>query len=106
MSLATQLPGLASVSFVRGDDWGASLDFSIDTTGYTWAAVVESVPNGSTVATPTVTILSAALGQISVNLSRTQTAAIAPGTYRLKITGTASGGTVRRATQGTIEVKA
>lgn len=106
MSLATQLPGLASVSFVAGDDWGATFDFSIDTTGYSWAAAVESVSNGSVVATPTVTVVSAALGQVSVNIGRLVTATMAPGTYRLRLTGTASGGTVRRVTQGLVEVKA
>lgn len=104
MTLASQRPGNASVSFVRGDDWGASFDFSVDTTGWTWQAAIVSASNGQTVVSPTVTVQNAALGQISASLTDTQTAALAPGTYLLRLTGTAPGGVVRRATEGTVEV--
>lgn len=106
MALATQLPGIASVSFVRGDDWGATFDFDIATTSYTWAASILSVVNDSVIVTPTVTVINAALGQVSVSLSDTQTALIAPGTYRLRLTATAPGGVIRRASEGLVEVKA
>lgn len=106
MSLATQLPGLASVSFVRGDDWGASFDFNIDTTGYTWSAEVFSVVTGQSLLSPTVTVTNAALGQISLSLTDTQTATLAAGTYGLRLTATAPGGVIRRATRGTVEVVA
>lgn len=106
MSLATQLPGIASVSFVRGDDWGATFDFDIVTTGYSWSASVLSVVNDAVIVSPTISVINAALGQVSVSLSDTQTALIAPGTYRLRITATAPGGSIRRATEGFVEVKA
>jgi hypothetical protein len=106
MPLATQLPGLASVSFVRGDDWGATCDFDFNATGYIWASEVVSTVTGLVVTTATVTVTNAALGQLAVSLGRAVTAGLAPGTYRIRLVATAPGGTVRRATDGFMEVKA
>lgn len=106
MSLAPQLPGKASVAFVRGDDWGASYDFNVDATGYTWAATIFSTVNGQTVVTPSVTVVNAALGQVAVSLTDLQTSTLAPGTYGLRLTFTAPGGVVRRSVEGLVEVKA
>lgn len=104
MAIASQLPGSASVRFVRGDDWGETLDFSIDATGYTWSASIYSLFTGATVVAPTVAVISAALGQIAVSLTDAQTAALQAGTYGLRVTWTAPGDAVRRAAEGICEV--
>ena len=104
MAIASQLPGNASVKFVRGDDWGETLDFSIDTTGYAWAASIYSLFTGATVVAPTVSVISAALGQIGLALTDAQTAALQAGTYGLRVTWTAPGDSVRRAAEGICEV--
>lgn len=106
MSLAPQLPGKASVSFVRGDDWGATFDFNVDATGYTWAAAIFSVVTGQTLLAPSVSVVSASLGQVSVSLTDLQTSTLAAGTYGLRLTFTAPGGVVRRSTEGLVEVYA
>jgi hypothetical protein len=105
MALATQLPGSGSVSFVRGDDWGATFDFDIDTTGYSWSASILSVVTDAVIVSPAVAVISAASGQVSVSLSDTQTALLAPGTYRLRLRATAPGDSIRRASEGLVEVK-
>lgn len=104
MAIASQLPGSASVRFVRGDDWGETLDFSFDATGYTWSASIYSLFTGATVVSPTVAVISAALGQVAVSLSDTQTAALQAGTYGLRVTWSAPGDVVRRAAEGICEV--
>lgn len=104
MAIASQLPGNASVRFVRGDDWGETLDFSIDTTGYTWSAAIYSLFTGATVVSPTIAVLSASLGQVALSLTDAQTAALQAGTYGLRVTWVAPGDTVRRAAEGICEV--
>ena len=104
MAIASQLPGNASVRFVRGDDWGETLDFSIDTTGYTWSASIYSLFTGANVVSPTVSVISASLGQIGLALTDAQTAALQAGTYGLRVTWIAPGDSVRRAAEGICEV--
>jgi len=77
MALVTSLPGPLSVAFRRGDEFSTLLDFSFATTGYTFAAAIYSVVTGVTVATPTLTVVSHANGQINLALSEVQTAALA-----------------------------
>jgi len=82
MALVTSLPGPLSVAFRRGDEFSTLLDFSFATTGYTFAAAIYSVVTGATVATPTLTVVSHATGQINLSLSELQTASLAAGPFR------------------------
>lgn len=79
---------------IRGDDpampifffdahtsHGDPVDVPRDLTGYTFASRVATGRGGTVVATPTVTVVSAALGQISVSMTDTQTDALANSTY-------------------------
>ena len=104
MALVTSLPGPLSVAFRRGDEFSTLLDFSFATTGYTFAAAIYSVVTGVTVATPTLTVVSHANGQINLALSEVQTAALAADTYGLRVEWVAPGDAKRTATQGTVEV--
>lgn len=104
MPLTDTLPGSLSLAFRRGDEFSTLIDFSIATTGYTWSAAIYSVVTGTTIATPTVSVVSAANGQVNVSLSEIQTAALAAGTYGWRLAWTAPGDSIRTVLQGTVEV--
>jgi hypothetical protein len=104
MAVASQLPGGASVRFVRGDDWGETFDFSFDATGYTWSASLYSLFTGANVVSPAITVVSASAGQVALALTDAQTAALQAGTYGLRVTWNAPGDVVRRAAEGICEV--
>lgn len=97
-----QKPANLPLSFVRGDSFSALLDFSIDLTGYTFAASLVSVVTGSDVVALTHSIVSAASGQVNVSLTVSQTAALARGTYQWKFVWT-QGNAVRTALVGFVE---
>lgn len=102
MSSYDQTPGNLPLSFVRGDSFSALLDFSIDLTGYTFAASLVSVVIGQDVVALTSSVVSAANGQVNVALTASQTAALARGTYQWKFVWT-QGGNVRTALAGYVE---
>lgn len=104
MATAAQLPGDLAISFRAGDEFATLLDFSIATTGYTWTAEVYSVVTGDVVQTPTVTVVSAANGQIHLAWTETQTAALAAGTYGVRVMWTAPGDARRTVLDGMLEV--
>lgn len=98
-----QLPGEMSLSFNRGNDFSALIDFSLNMTGYSTTASIVSAVDGSTVVPFTVTVPSAANGQVNIALSDTQTAEIPRGTYRWQMTWVESNAT-RTALTGFVEV--
>lgn len=98
-----QSPGSLNLSFKGGDDFSSLIDFSIDMTGYTATAAIVSPVTGGTVVPFTVTIPSAAEGQVNIALTDTQTAAIARGTYSWQMTWAEGQGT-RTALTGFVEV--
>jgi hypothetical protein len=100
----SQTPGKLNVVFNRGDEVGIQLDFDIDTTGYSWSASVVSLVDGVTIIEPAVTIVNAATGRINVAATEVQTAAMATGTYRVKLVGIAPGSVQRRYAEGLWEV--
>lgn len=97
-----QTPGKLPLSFVRGDSFSALLDFSIDLTGYTFAASLVSVVSGLDVVTLTSSVVSAASGQVNVALTAAQTTALPRGTYQWKFVWT-QGNAVRTALAGFVE---
>jgi len=98
-----QLPGKLNLSFVRGDDFSVLVDFSITMTGYAVTAEMVSVVSGAVVQVMTVTAANAAAGQFNVSLTDTQTAALARGTYRWRVTWV-EGTATRTALAGFVEV--
>lgn len=106
MALAAQTPGHLAISFRAGDEFATLVDFSVSTTGYTWQAEVYSVVTGDVVQEPAVTVVSAANGQINLAWTETQTAALAAGTYGVRVMWTAPGSVRRTVLDGMLEVLA
>jgi len=101
MSEFIALPGPLDISLSIGDDFGMLADLDIDTTGFTWTALVYETATtvsfvnpggvstqGTTAATFTVTVINAASGQVNLSLSEVQTGALSPSTsYRWYLRG-------------------
>lgn len=98
-----QTPGTLNLSFARGDDFSALVDFSIAMTGYTVTAGMTSLVSGSDVQSLTVSFVSATAGQVNVSLTDAQTAALARGTYGWNMKWT-EGNATRTALTGMVEV--
>jgi hypothetical protein len=98
-----QTPGTLNLSFNRADDFSALIDLSISIVGYTLTATVTSLVTGADVVPFTVTIPSAANGQVNIALTDTQTAALARGTYGWNMKWTENAAT-RTALTGFVEV--
>lgn len=98
-----QTPGTLNLSLVRGDDFSALIDLSISIVSYAVTAEVTSLVTGAQVVPFTVTIPSAANGQINIALTDTQTAAIPRGTYGWNLKWTENAAT-RTALTGYVEV--
>jgi hypothetical protein len=120
MSEFIALPGTLNISLTVGDEFGMLADLSIDTTGFTWTAIVYEaatsvsfsnpggVPTqGATAATFSVTVVSAAAGQVNLSLTEIQTAALTPAkTYRWYLRGVAPGVVTRTYLSGTLKAYA
>ena len=106
MATYEQKPGVLNVSLNRGDEFGILLDIDRDVTGYTFSAAVYSLVDSSTVASPTLTVSNAALGQVNLSLTEAQTALLGVGSYGLRVTWVQPGSVQRTAIDGGCEVKA
>lgn len=104
MATASQLPGHLAVAFRAGDEYATAIDFSINTTGYSWSAEVYSVVTGDVVQNPTVSVVSAANGQVNLSWTEAQTAELSPGTYGVRVIWVAPGSSQRTALEGMLEV--
>lgn len=98
-----QTPGSLNLAFNRGDDFSVLIDLSISIVGYSLTASVTSVITGADVVPFTVTVPSAANGQVNIELSDTQTAALPRGTYGWSLKWT-QGNATRTALTGFVEV--
>jgi len=110
------LPGSLAISLTTGDEFGMLADLSIDTTGFTWTAIVYETATtvsfvnpsgvstqGATAATFAVTVVNAAAGQVNLSLTELQTAALAPDkTYRWYLRGVSQGLVTRTYLSGTL----
>jgi hypothetical protein len=103
-STYSQLPGPLHLSLRRGDEFGTSIDFDIDMTGYTVSSSIVSAITGSAVGTMTATLTNAQTGVVNVSMTEEQTAAIVPGTYSWRLEWTAPGSVKRTALTGFVEV--
>lgn len=103
MATYSQVPGTLNLSLVRGDDFSALIDVSINLTGYTTTASVASAVTGSTILPFTVSVVSASEGKVNLSLTDTQTAAVPRGTYTWHMAWT-EGSATRTALTGMVEV--
>lgn len=98
-----QTPGTLNLTFNRGDDFSALMDFSIAMTGYTATATMTSLVTGEAVQAFTVTWVNQATGQVNISLTDTQTANLDRGTYGWSLRWTENNAT-RTALSGLVEV--
>lgn len=104
MSSYDQTPGTLNLSLKGGDDFSTLIDFNpIDMTGYTVTASIVSAVSGASVVPFTVTVPSAAEGQVNISLTDAQTASIAKGTYSWRMSWV-EGNATRTALTGFVEV--
>lgn len=103
MASYDQTPGTLNLSFKRGDDVSALVDFSISLASYTVTAGITSLVSGAEVQPLTVSFVSATAGMVNVSLTDTQTAALARGTYGWQMKWTENNAT-RTALTGFVEV--
>lgn len=103
MASYDQTPGALNLSFKRGDDFSALLDFSISLASYTVTAAISSLVTGEEVQPLAVSLVSATAGQVNVSLTDTQTASLARGTYGWQMRWTENQAT-RTALTGFVEV--
>lgn len=106
MATAEALPGSLSLAFRRGDEYGTLIDFSTAVTGWTWSASVYSAVHGGTLATPAITIVDAAAGQVNLALSELQTASLPAGTHGWRLEAVQPGNVKRTLLEGFCEVTA
>lgn len=103
MATFSAAPGVLNLSFVRGDDFAAIVDVSLDLTGYTTTASITSSVTGAAVIPFTVSAVSPSEGKISLSLTDSQTSSLARGTYSWRmvwVEGTAT----KTALAGAVEV--
>ena len=114
------LPGTLNSSLTTGDEFGMLADLDIDTTGFTWTAIVYETATsvsfvtpggvstqGATAATFAVTVVNAAAGQVNLSLTEIQTAALNPATnYRWYLRGVSSALVTRTYLSGTLKAYA
>jgi len=113
------LPAALDCNVVKGDEFGMSLDFDIALTNYNnWSAIVfkttkavsSNYPGGintqgETAATFTVSVTSAANGQVNISLTETQTAALSEAElYRWYIRADAPGVVTRTFVSGNFKI--
>lgn len=104
MATYSQLPGRLSLALRRGDEFGASVDFDVDLSGYTVSASIVSAITGSTAGTMTATVTNAAAGIVNVAMTEAQTQSLVPGTYSWRLEWVAPGDVKRTAMAGFVEV--
>lgn len=88
-------PGSLDLQVYQGDDFELALDFDIDLTGHTWLSQLRRTPAAVTATAFTVTVTSAANGQIEVTMADTLTVGLEPGDYVWDLQSTDGAGTVR-----------
>jgi hypothetical protein len=120
MSELLALPGTLNISLTIGDEFGFVSDLSIDTTGFTWTALVyEATPSvsfanpggvptqGATAATFAIVVVDAAAGQVNLSLTELQTVTFTPAkTYRWYLRGVSPGLVTRTYLSGTLKAYA
>jgi hypothetical protein len=104
MATFSQLPGTLNLAFVRGDEFGTTLDFDVNLTGYTVAAELLSINSLAKVLDITTTVTSEANGQVGISMTEAETGSLAAGTYRWVFYWDAPGSVRRTVLSGFVEV--
>ena len=101
---------ISNLTVDQGSTFSASVDIT-DTednilvlTGYTVAAQLRKTYGSSTAVDFTVSVSNAALGEVTISLTATQTNALIAGRYVYDVEITSAGGTVTRVLEGQVEV--
>jgi hypothetical protein len=81
------------------------VDFSIATTDYEWEAIVRSAVTGATVATIDVTVVSAANGQVNIELTTGEAENVPAGTWEWVLSWKPPGLQMVPAISGVLEVE-
>lgn len=113
------LPAELNCTIAVANEFGMTLDFSTDLTGFTWSAEVfeitrtvnSSYPGGLNVRGPTaaaitVTVVDAASGQLSLSMQEAVVSQLSESqTYRWELTGVAPGSVTRTYISGSFSVR-
>jgi hypothetical protein len=101
---------ISNLTVDQGSTFSASVDIT-DTednilvlTGYTVAAQLRKTYGSSTAVDFTASVSNAALGEVTISLTATQTNALIAGRYVYDVEITSAGGTVTRVLEGQVEV--
>lgn len=105
MSTYSQEPAVVHLAFVRGDEFGATVDFSNDLSGYSLSASVFSLVSQQNMAPLSVSVVSQTAGIVTVSLTELQTSLMPAGTYGWNMYWDAPGSVRRSALSGTVEVR-
>ena len=103
------LPGQLALKTRRGDEFSAVVTLSqggsaFSLSGYTVAASITSLVDGSAVDDFTASVVSATAGTVSISLQENETSALAAGSYAWSLRWIAPGAVTRTALAGVIEV--
>lgn len=105
MATYTQEPGALHIALTRGDELGATFDFSNDLTGHTLVGSVVSLVSAQTMTPLSVSVTSQTAGIVSLSLTELQTSLLPVGTYGWNVYWDAPGSVRRTALSGTLDVK-
>lgn len=104
MTTASQLPETLNLEFRRGDAFEASYTLGIDITGHDIECQVSSAVNSSVITEPTVTVIDAESGEISIAITSQESADIQAGTYLWNLVVVMDGSQRLTALDGIVEV--
>lgn len=105
MATYTQEPGSLNIALTRGDELGASFDFSNDLSGHSLAGSVVSLVSAQVMTPLSVSVTSATAGLVSISLTELQTSALPSGTYGWHVYWDAPNNVRRTALSGTLDVR-
>ena len=101
---------VSNLTVDQGSTFSASIDITdtennlLNLTGYTVAGQIRKTYDSSTAVDFTGSVSNAALGEVTISLTATQTNALIAGRYVYDAEITSAGGTVTRVLEGQIEV--
>jgi hypothetical protein len=101
---------VSNLTVDQGSTFSASIDITdtennlLNLTGYTVAGQIRKTYDSSTAVDFTGSVSNAALGEVTISLTATQTNALIAGRYVYDVEITSAGGTVTRVIEGQVEV--
>jgi hypothetical protein len=104
MATFSQLPGTLNLAWKKGDRFATALDFDLDLTGYTVTSSIVSLVTGSDVVSFNVNVTNPGAGQVTIDLTETQSA-LPVGTYGWELHWGSDAHPFRTPVAGIVEVK-